>query len=411
MTQRTDRSSPHSGHPNPETGRPNQDTGHPSAGTRPATALLSFGHACVDLYQGAVPALVPFLVAERHYSYLAVSGIVLAATLLSSVVQPLFGVLTDRLRIPWLIPVAMTTTGLGVALVGVGDSYVLAWIAIAFSGLGVAAYHPEAAKLARSVTRGRQSGMSWFSLGGNLGFAAAPVFVTPILSAGGVGASPYLVIPAAVGALLTCVVLRSLTRKAAEGVARKRAAGSDDWPAFLRMTLVVICRSIVFVGLGGFVAVFVQQQAGVGTFGGNAALLGLYAGSAVGTVLGGRLATRWGRVRTVGIAYTAAIPAVLGTIVVPGPLVYFFVVVVGLTLYVPFSLHITLGQDYLPNRIGTASGVTLGLAVSVGGVCTPVLGALADATSLRWALSLLLLPLLVAWWFGRRLREPAPLEG
>ena len=67
--------------------------------------LLSLGHACVDVYQGAVPALVPFLVAERAYGYVAVSGIVLAASLLSSVVQPVFGVLTDRRPMAWLMPV------------------------------------------------------------------------------------------------------------------------------------------------------------------------------------------------------------------------------------------------------------------------------------------------------------------
>ncbi|MEV5904087.1 hypothetical protein AB0L81_29900, partial [Streptomyces sp. NPDC052127] len=68
--------------------------------------LMSLGHACVDVYQGAVAALVPFFVAERAYSYAAASGIVLAASLLSSVAQPLFGVLTDRFAMPWLLPLA-----------------------------------------------------------------------------------------------------------------------------------------------------------------------------------------------------------------------------------------------------------------------------------------------------------------
>ena len=63
--------------------------------------LLSAGHACVDAYQGAVAALVPFFVAERAYGYATASGIVLAASLLSSVAQPFFGVLTDRRAIIW----------------------------------------------------------------------------------------------------------------------------------------------------------------------------------------------------------------------------------------------------------------------------------------------------------------------
>jgi FSR family fosmidomycin resistance protein-like MFS transporter len=93
-------------------------------------------------------------------------------------------------------------------------------------------------------------------------------------------------------------------------------------------------------------------------------------------------------------------------LVVPGPGVLVFVAAAALTLYMPFSLHITLGPDYLPSRIGTASGVTLGLAVSAGGVFAPVPGMLARATSLRITLaSLIVLPAL-AWLLSRRLREP-----
>lgn len=85
--------------------------------------MLSAGHACVDIYQGAVASLVPFFVAERSYSYAAISGIVLAASLLSSVAQPVFGVLTDRWAMPWLLPVSTILGGLGVALSGLRGRY------------------------------------------------------------------------------------------------------------------------------------------------------------------------------------------------------------------------------------------------------------------------------------------------
>jgi FSR family fosmidomycin resistance protein-like MFS transporter len=95
---------------------------------------------------------------------------------------------------------------------------------------------------------------------------------------------------------------------------------------------------------------------------------------------------------------------------VPGPALYGAVAVAAIALYVPFSLHITLGQDYLPDRVGTAGGVTLGLAVSVGGVFAPALGALADATSLQTMLVLLAVFPAVAWLLTHRLREPVRLE-
>ncbi|MER6139775.1 MFS transporter [Streptomyces sparsogenes] len=368
--------------------------------------MMAVGHATVDFYQGAVPTLVPFLVAERHYGYVAASGIVLAATLLSSIVQPLFGALTDRWTMPWLIPASSLGAGLGIALSGPGDSYVLTWLAVALSGIGVAAYHPESARLARTASRGSHVAMGWYSLGGNVGFALAPVAVSPVLSSGGLGASWWLVAPAVAGVALTASVIRALARRAAVERAAARGAGRDDWPVFLRLSAVVVCRSIIFVGLSAFIALYAQQRVPGGSATGSGALFTLFAGGAVGTVLGGPLAKRWGRVRTLRVAYGAGVPAVAGLVFIPGPALYVFAALTAAALYVPFSLQVTLGQDYLPNRVGTASGVTLGLAVSVGGVASPGIGALADLVGLRAALAPLIAVCALAWLIAGTLTEP-----
>lgn len=371
--------------------------------------LMSLGHACVDVYQGAVAALVPYFVAERAYSYAAASGIVLAASLLSSVVQPLFGALTDRWAMPWLLPLSALTAGSGVALSGVFGSYPLTLAAVAVSGIGVAAYHPEAARAARAVASGDNTGMGWFSLGGNAGFALAPLLVAAVIVTGGLNASPLLAVPAVAGAALCAAAVRASRVRAPAG-SPTESSGSDDWPSFLRLSGAVVCRSVVFVGLSAFVSPYVSERVGGGDVAGTAALCVLYAGGAVGTVLGGRLADRYGRVAVVRRAYALTVLAVAGVVLVPGPAVYLFVALTSAGLYVPFSLHVTLGQDCLPGRVGTASGVTLGLTVSVGGLAAPALGALADTTSLRTAL----VPLIVLPALGglllRGLREPAPVR-
>ncbi|MER6348123.1 MFS transporter [Streptomyces sp. NPDC001595] len=369
---------------------------------------MSLGHACVDVYQGAVAALVPYFVAERAYTYAAASGVVLAASLLSSVVQPLFGALTDRWALPWLLPLAALAGGAGVALSGLGDSYAATLAAVALSGVGVAAYHPEAARLARLAARGSHTAMGWFSLGGNLGFALAPLLVWAVVATGGLRATPLLAAPALAGAVLCAAALRPVGGRArAEARAGASGGGSrDDWPSFLRLSGAVVCRSVVFLGLSTFVALYVRQRTDGGEVAGTAALLVLYAGGAAGTVAGGRLAGRYGRPAVLRWSYALTVPAVAGVIWVPGPAVYAFVALASAGLYVPFALHITLGQDYLPGRMGTASGVTLGLTMSVGGLATPALGALADATSLRLAL----LPLIALPALGvlllRGLTEP-----
>ncbi|MFC9294762.1 MFS transporter [Streptomyces sp. NPDC057011] len=378
------------------------------------TAAFAAGHSCVDVYQGAVAALVPFLVAERAYDYAAASGIVLAASLLSSVVQPLFGMLTDRWPMPWLIPLATAVAGLGIALVGLDAGYPATVAAVALSGLGVAAYHPAAARWVRTALGGSgNTAMSWFALGGNVGFACAPLLVVGALAVPGPAGWWLLALPAALAVLL------GLPRPAGPGGADAPAthgagAGTggetvpaENRPAFLRLSLVVVVRSVVFIGLSTFIALYVRERGGSETAG-AVALFALFAGSAGGTLLGGRLADRWGRVTTVHRAYAAAVPAIAGILFLPLPLVYGCAALAATALYVPFSLQVTLGQDYLPTRMGTASGVTLGLTVSVGGLAGPLIGAAADTASLRVALlPLAVLPVL-AWALSRRLPEPEP---
>ncbi|MGC7100732.1 MFS transporter [Amycolatopsis lurida] len=369
--------------------------------------LLSAGHACVDVYQGSVAALVPFFVAERAYGYAAVSGIVLAASLLSSVAQPLFGALTDRWAMPWLLPVSTFLGGLGIALSGISGSYALTLVFVAVSGIGVAAYHPEAARVARIAGGGRHTAMGWFSLGGNLGFAVAPLMVTAVVAAGGLRLSPLLMVPALAGSVLCLPVLRALHQPARTGAATTGSGRTDDKVSFVKLSLVVVFRSIVFVGLGTFISLYAQQRVAGGVAAGSASLFLLYLGGAVGTVLGSRLANRWDRVAVVRWSYLCTIGTVAGVVFVPGPLFYVFVLLTSAGLYVPFSLQVTLAQDYLPTRVGTAGGVTLGLTVSIGGLASPLIGTLADHTSLRTALiPLIVLPAL-SWLVARTLPEPA----
>jgi FSR family fosmidomycin resistance protein-like MFS transporter len=369
--------------------------------------LLGTGHAVDDIYQGAVPALIPFLVAARHWDYLAASGITLAATMLSSVLQPVFGMLTDRRRLPWLVPAGISLAGAGVGLTGLGHSYVLTWLAVALSGLGVAAYHPESARLARAASCGSQAGMSWFAMGGNIGFALGPVVVGIAVGAAGPAGTLPLAGPALVCAVVTVRSLKraGLTGPAAEpGVAAAPLPG--DWAGFARLTVAVVARSVVAFGLGTFLALFIEQRLRAGPGVGEAALVAFYGVGAASTMLGGRLADRFGRIRTVRVCYVLGIPSLAALWLVPGPAVFAAVAAAAAVLYVPFSLHVTLGQDYLPGRVGTASGITLGLAVSVGGLAAPALGVIAEHAGLRSVIALLTLMPLVCALVGMRMREP-----
>ena len=401
--------------------RPSHQTSALLAGSGAALALLSSTHLVDDLYQGAVPALLPFLALSRHYSYTELTGITLAATFLSSAVQPVFGVLTDRHRLGWLVAAGLLVAGIGVGLSGLGGSYLITWLAIALSGLGVAAYHPEATRTARGLAGDSTQAMSWFSVGGNLGIALGPVVVTPVLLVTGLRGTPLLAVPAAAMAALLAVRRPWQRDGARRGTAfhNSTSAGEvgdgrsarrrDDWRSFARLTAVVTARSVAYFGVASLLALFVIRRFHEPAAVGSAALTAFVAAGAVGSLTGGWLADRWHRVATIRLGYACAIPALALLAVAPSaPVAFAAAVVFGLALYLPFAVQVTLGQDYLPNRIGTASGVTLGLAISIGGLAAPLFGFLADSFGLRPALAALVVLPAVSLALAFRLREPRP---
>ena len=367
-------------------------------------ATLTASHLIDDLYQGAVPALVALMVLARGYSYTAATGLTLAATVLSSVAQPAFGLLTDRRPMRWLLPTGLALAGIGIGLAGMSDDYALTWAAIALSGLGVAAYHPEASRAARGAAGGTAVGMSWFALGGNIGFAVGPTATTAVLLATGLGGTPLLAVPA-VAAAAVLAFGRSAPRARSSAPAER--VGTSRWRPFLWLTGAVIARSVVFFGASSLIALYLRQGFGADPATASSALTVLLGVGAAATLVGGRLADRLGRVRTIRAGHALAVPALVGLVAAPSlPLAFLATALLGIALYLPFSVQVTLGQDYLSDRVGTASGVTLGLAVSAGGLLAPALGALADHTDLGTALAVLTVAPLAALFVTTRLPEP-----
>ncbi|MBS2965727.1 MFS transporter [Actinocrinis puniceicyclus] len=366
--------------------------------------LWATAHAVDDLYQGLVPAAVPYFVLDRHYDYVAASGLTLAATLGSSLPQPLLGVAVDRLRIGWLPALGVAVAGIAIGLSGLAHAYPLVWTLILLSGLGVAAFHPAAGRAARESAGDSAAAMSIFAAGGSVGFFLAPVLATPALIAMGVAAT-VLFIPPAI--LIAFVLLRGHRRRKARPAAVAHRAGADRWRPFLVLTGIEVLRSTVFFGINTFIELYWIRQLKAPRGLAGVALACFLVGGVAGTLLGGRIADRFGLVRTVQLGGALAIPTLAALRFTPGtltPLV--FAALAGAALNLPFSVLVKLGQDYLPTRPGTAAGVTLGLAVSVGGLLAPLLGLVAQAHGPQGVLAVLCLIPIPALALGTLLPEP-----
>lgn len=355
--------------------------------------VLSLAHMCADMCQGAIPALLPFLIDQRDYSYAAATGLVLGSTIASSIIQPIFGAVADRRSMPWLLPSGVLLGGTGIALVGVMPSYPLTFLAVVISGLGVAAFHPEAARGANHLAgQRRATGMSVFSVGGNAGFALGPLLATPSVLAFGLPGTLVMFVPPAV---IAAVLARERTHVR---VSRAAAIGADDdgralddaWAPFGRLGVVVAARSVLYFGLMTFVPLYFVDHLGTGETTGNAALTVMLAGGALGTLIGGPLADRVGR-QAVLCGSVALIAPMIGLFLLDGPLLATAAAgFIGAATVATFSVTIVMGQEYLPNRLGFAAGITIGLAIGIGGIGAALLGPFADAHGPRAAILVLL---------------------
>jgi MFS transporter, FSR family, fosmidomycin resistance protein len=367
--------------------------------------IWAAAHAVDDFYQGLVPAAVPYFVLERHVSYVGASGLALAATLGSALPQLLVGVLADRRRLTWLAPLGISLAGLGTGLAGLAPGYPLAFALIMLSGLGVAMFHPPAGRDARHAAGGSATAMSYFAAGGSIGFFAAPAIATPVLGGLGLGATALFIPPAV---LMGFVLLRHQRRGHAEAAARVTAGGTDRRRLFAALTCVEVIRSTISFGVNTFVSLYWIRHLGASSALGGLALTLELGGGVLGTLAGGRIADRLGMVRTVQLGNSLLLPALVALLCCDSkygalPLVF----LVGLVTNVPFAVLIKLGQDYLPSRPGTAAGVTLGLAVSAGGLFMPLLGLVADHHGPQGAFIVLAVIPVIAVAISALLREPA----
>jgi MFS transporter, FSR family, fosmidomycin resistance protein len=356
---------------------------------RRAMALLSAGHLATDFAQGALPALLVFLVPKLDLSYTLAAAVVLVATLSSSIVQPAFGFWSDRRGAMWLLPGGVLLAGAGIALAAISPSYPVLLLFVLLSGLGVAAFHPEGSKFASYVSgRRRASGMAVFSVGGNLGFALGPLLGSVLVgSALGLEGGLLLVLPGlAVAALLVAEGGYLGRFVPGAGAASAFAIMGEDRPrAFALLQGVVCLRSVAHYGLFTFVPLWEVQKGASEELGTRLLSLFLLAG-AVGTLVGGPLADRFGRRAVIIVTEALAAPLIVIYVLVGGVVGDVALVLSGAAVISTFGVTTVLSQEYLPSRIATASGLSVGLAIGLGGIFAISLGALADSIDLRTAM-------------------------
>lgn len=368
---------------------------------RPGLTMLATGHFVIDATVGAVPAMLPVFTAIYALSDLAASMILGASLLVSSAIQPVFGLLADRRPTPAFIWGGVAVAAAGLALSGLAGGYAGVLACIVGSGLGIAAFHPEAARVANQISADRKAtGLAWFMVGGNAGFAAGPLLAAlfiPLLDA---RATLVFLVP---GAIVSAWLLRERGRlSVALAVPLPHHPGAPPplprgraWSVGL-LLFVTSMRTWTQFCLLALVPLLLVDDRGYSDQEAGFAVVAFSGAGAVGTVAGAWLADRVGGRRMLLWTMPVVSPLVAGFLLVEGPASIVLFGLAGFVLMASFSVTVMMAQEYLPGRLALAAGLMIGFgAIGSAPPGLALFGAIADAAGREAAIwGIAALPLL-----------------
>ena len=368
-------------------------------------------HCINDFGQGSLAALIPFFIANFGLNYYQSATIIFCNTVVASIAQPALGYVADRWRVPWFIPVGFSITLISISAIALATSYEMILALSLIAGLGAALFHPEAALLVnRMQSNELGNAMGRFAVGGSAGFAMGP------LLAGGVyvfGAQ-FLWVFTAIALIGVLLYVYAFTGSAATDVvgeskssAKSTNTGANDWVSFGKLFFVIASRSILFSVLSIFIPILYITVINGEASASSLALTMYFAMGAVLTYMGGALSDKLGFLKTVRLGNLIFLPSVLVFIFVPNIWGFFGAMIpMAFGVFSQYGPITVLGQKYLAKNAGFASGITLGLGITLGGLVAPYVGHLADIYDVQTALMTLipvgLMGLLMSLW----LKEP-----
>jgi FSR family fosmidomycin resistance protein-like MFS transporter len=377
--------------------------------------LLVAGHFVTDINTGALPAFLPFIKDSLSLSYTVTASIILVFNVTSSVIQPVFGYLSDRWPIRWLLPVGPFLASLGLGLLGLSPSYLWILLFASLSGLGQASYHPEGFKTISLLSGKRKATMiSVFHFGGNLGFGVGPLLATLFFVHLGLKGSLLFIVP---GILITAVFLtfpewKVQTTPPVRQVpfGEKENSSRQSRVPMVLLLLTVVLRSATRLGLMTFVPFYFinilnRDPMAVGQYLSTFLLAGT-----VGVLAGGPLGDRFGYKKIVLLTLGLSSVFLYLFYVTEGTLSLILFTVAGLILISSNSVTMAMGQSFMPRNLGMASGLILGLAMGVGGIAVTLLGWVADRWGVPFALQITFVLPVLAFLTCWPLPYPPPKE-
>jgi FSR family fosmidomycin resistance protein-like MFS transporter len=351
---------------------------------------VAFVHLLNDCVQASLPAIYPLLKQEFALSFAQVGLITLTFQCTASLLQPWIGLYTDKHPIPFLLPMGMCMTLLGVALLSMAGSFGMVLLGAGMIGVGSSTFHPEASRVARLASGGRFGfAQSLFQVGGNLGSALGPLLAAAILVGRGHGKFAWC----AVLVVLAVLVLVGVSRWYGSHLknAPKKAAARAGAPlprkrviqALAVLAMLVFSKYIYMSSLSSYYTFFLIEKFHVPVGTAQMYLFLFLASVAVGTFAGGPIGDRIGRKRVIWVSILGAAPF---TLALPYASLFWtgvLSVVIGLVMSSAFSAIVVFAQELVPGKVGMIAGIFFGLMFGISGIGAAAMGHIADVAGIE----------------------------
>ncbi|WP_420490552.1 MFS transporter [Neobacillus niacini] len=368
--------------------------------------IIGLCHLLNDAIQAVVPAMFPILEKSMGLSFTQLGVIAFSLNMVSSVLQPVVGVVTDKKPMPFALPIGLTLTLGGVLGLAFAPSFGLIVISVIFIGLGSAVFHPEGSRVAYMAAGNRRGlAQSIYQVGGNTGQALAPLITALILVPLGQRGASWFTIVAAIAVLLLIYIATWYNKKLASDLplikkkntstTTKMGLSKKIKQALLLILLLIFARSWYISGMTNFYAFYAIEKYALPIKESQLFLFAFLIAGAFGTFFGGPLADRFGKKKVISVSMLATVPFSVLIPFVPPAIAFIFLTLSGFIFMASFSVTVVYAQELVPGKIGTMSGLTVGLAFGMGAIGSVGLGYIADIFSLSAMVSSLgFLPLL-----------------
>lgn len=347
-------------------------------------------HLLNDSLQAVIPAMFPILEKDLGLSFTQLGLIAFALNMVASVLQPVVGFASDKKPMPYALPLGMVFSFIGIAGLAFAPQYWLILLSVIFLGFGSAVFHPEGSRVSYMAAGSRRGlSQSIYQVGGNSGQALAPLISAFILVPLGQRGAALFLFVAALGIFVLSKISAwykaQLERDKLEKV--KKAVLSSLPPltkkqvgtALTLLLLIIFARTFYITTITSFYIFHLMEEYSLTIQQGQMFIFLFLGIGAFGTFFGGPLADRIGRKRVIVLSLIVPIPLALVLPYVALPVVAVILAVLGFFLMLSFSVMVVYAQELVPSRIGTMSGLTVGLAFGMGAIGAVAIGVLMDS--------------------------------